>query len=140
MAVCRLRGLKSELVRTCTQSSRPSRSHRKQTKTKTKSKNQTNKTQKATTHNKQTKRRRDRCQFMGCVFVSKGLVGVYSVLLPRCLVSCCAVFQPSCFAWLVRFSLALLPRVDALEPCCVLAPVWVWWLPHRGGELGSYDV
>jgi hypothetical protein len=22
----------------------------------------------------------------------------------------------------------------------VLAPVWVWWLPHRGGELGSYDV
>ena len=36
MAVYRLRGLNSELVRTCTQSSRPSRSHRKQTKTKRK--------------------------------------------------------------------------------------------------------
>jgi len=34
-------------------------------KQKPKAQNKANKTQKAKTHNKQTKRRRDRCQFMG---------------------------------------------------------------------------
>ena len=64
MAVCRLRGLKSELVKDLCPVHSPVGRHEATSKQNTKSK-PTNATQNTATQNNTAKPRRDRCQFMG---------------------------------------------------------------------------